>query len=96
MRGGDLVGRIRLMREDFRGFRIGDFPHETFLGAMGEYHYRPHQWYGGKWYNPIPGLARVWMVTELEGRKFMEYSADHVSPELMMLVTGDEDWTDYQ
>lgn len=87
---------MRLLHEDFRGFRIGDFPHETFLGAMGEYHYRPHQWYGGRWYNPIPGLARVWMVTELDGRKFMEYSADHVSPDLMMLVTGDEDWTDYQ
>lgn len=85
-----------LFYEDFRGFRIGDFPYETYLGAMGEYHYRPPQWYAGRWYNPIPGISRTWLVTECDGQKLMEYSADQASRELRMLVTGDEDWTDYE
>jgi len=90
------VGKICLLDEDFRGFKIGDFPYETYLGAMGEYHYRPPQWYAGRWYNPIPGISRTWLVTELDSKKFMEYSADQQSREFRMLVTGDDDWTNYE
>lgn len=96
------MGKITLFNEDFKSFRIGDFPFEPFLGAMGEYHYRPKQWYGGKWYDPTPlsgsGGFKTWMITEHDGRKSIEYSAMTIKDEtwIVMLATGEQDWTDYE
>lgn len=96
------MAMITLFREDFKSYRVGDFPYETFLGAMGEYHYRPKEWYGGQWYDPTPlpgtGGIKSWMIMEQDGKKYIEYSArlmDNVRW-LLILATGDDMWTDYR
>lgn len=95
------MGKMVLFQEYFQSFKIGDFPYEPFLGAMGEYHYRPKSWYGGQWYDPTPimggGGAKTWHILEQDGLKFIEYSTA-VQPNigsLIMLATGEADWTDY-
>ncbi len=92
---------VVLFQEDFQSFKIGDFPYEPFLGAMGEYHYRPKSWYGGQWYDPTPimgtGGVKTWHIMEQDGLKFIEYSFA-VKPDLdslIILATGEPDWTDY-
>ncbi|MGE5604841.1 MAG: hypothetical protein ACM3YE_04025 [Bacteroidota bacterium] len=95
------MSNIVLFQEDFQSFKIGDFPYEPFLGAMGEYHYRPKSWYGGQWYDPTPimgaGGIKTWHIIEQDGLKCIEYSFT-VKPDLdslIILTTGDSDWTDY-
>ena len=46
------MGNKVLFQDNFQSYKCGDFPYEPFLGAMGEYHYRPNQWFGGGWYDP--------------------------------------------
>ncbi|HYH05400.1 MAG TPA: hypothetical protein VEC37_20080 [Bacillota bacterium] len=90
-----------LFQEDFQSFPVGDFPYEPFLGAMGEYHYRPNYWYGGQWFDPTPimgsGGVKTWMVLEQDGRKYLEYSTavKEDLDSLIMLATGAPDWNDY-
>ena len=95
------MGKMVLFQEDFQSFKSGDFPYEPFLGAMGEYHYRPKYWYGGQWYDPTPimgtGGVKTWMILEQDGQKFIEYSTEVKSnwDELIILATGELDWNDY-
>lgn len=90
-----------LFEENFSSFKIGDFPYEPFLGAMGEYHYRPNYWYGGQWFDPTPimgsGGVKTWMVMEQNGVKWIEYSTAVKTglDALAILATGDRDWMDY-
>ena len=65
---------VLVLDEDFRNFRIGDFPYETLHGAMGAYHYRPAEWYCGRWYDPIPGPGKEksWMIVEDDHQKYIE------------------------
>ncbi|NLY75150.1 MAG: hypothetical protein GX075_07575 [Firmicutes bacterium] len=95
------MSEIVLFQDDFQSFKIGDFPYEPFLGAMGEYHYRPKYWYGGQWYDPTPimgtGGVKTWHIIEQDGLKCIEYSFA-VKPDLdslAILAAGDSDWTDY-
>ena len=91
-----------LFSDDFRSYRLGDFPFEPFLGAMGEYHYRPKYWYGGQWYDPTPqsgsGGLMFWMIADTEeGGKCIEYAGNALHTEekrQMLLAAGDDDWSD--
>lgn len=95
---------MQVLFEDFQGFKIGDFPYEPFLGAMGEYHYRPEACFGGRWFDPTPimgsGAVKTWMVVESHGRKCLEYSyVTGVRPkvdDMVMLTTGEMLWDDYK
>ncbi|NLG85225.1 MAG: hypothetical protein GX493_11605 [Firmicutes bacterium] len=95
------MGKITLFKEDFQSFKLGDFPYEPFLGAMGEYNYRPKYWYGGQWYDPTPrpgsGGVKTWMIVEENGEKFIEYSSavKEGLDNLSILTTGFQDWSDY-
>ena len=91
--------------DDFRSFRQGDFPFEPFLGAMGEYHYRPKYWYGGQWYEPTPqsggGGIMFWMITDIEDEgvaaKCVEYAGNALQTDekwQMLLAAGELDWSD--
>jgi rhamnogalacturonan endolyase len=95
------MGKIVLFHDDFQSYKLRDFPFEPFLGAMGEYHYRPKCWYGGQWYDPTPiagsGGYKTWMIVEAEGRKYLEYSTAVKKElnELNILAAGAADWSDY-
>ncbi len=95
------MGTKVLFHEDFQSFKLGDFPYEPFLGAMGEYHYRPKYWYGGQWYDPTPiagsGGVKTWMIVEEDGAKYIEYSTAVKTgfDNVIILATGDQDWSDY-
>lgn len=84
--------------EDFKGFRIADFPFEPLHGAMGEYHFRPPETYAGAWYDPIPTMrSKTWIITQVGDDKCMEYAAEPLTGDdsLCLLVAGAQDWTDY-
>lgn len=93
-----------LFSDNFKSYKQGDFPFEPFLGAMGEYHYRPKYWYGGQWYDPTPqagsGAIMFWMITDIgEGEKCIEYAGRSIQTDetwQMLLVTGEYDWSDYE
>jgi hypothetical protein len=93
-----------LFSDDFKSYRLGDFPYEPFLGAMGEYHYRPKYWYGGQWYDPTPqagsGGIMFWMIADTEdGGKCIEYAGRALQTEekwIMLLAAGEDDWSDYE
>lgn len=92
-----------VFQDDFKSYNLGPWPYETLLGAMGEYHYRPKEWYGGQWYDPTPqpgsGNLMFWMITDLEdGGKCVEYSGNKSHDDeywQMLLAAGELDWTDY-
>lgn len=94
------MSKITLVNEDFKSFNVGDFPYEPLLGAMGEYHYRPNLWYGGRWYDPTPvmgtGGIKMWIISQYGDKKFIEYSTAVKSnmDDMLILATGDPDWTD--
>lgn len=96
------MARMVLFHEDFTSFKVGDYPYEPFLGAMGEYHYRPNYWYGGQWFDPTPimgsGGVKTWMIMEQDGKKFIEYSTAVKKglDALIMLATGEPEWNDYK
>ena len=92
---------ILLQKEDFSDFRIGDFPYDPEHSAMGEYHYYPPKGYQGNWYCPITDSdmrGPMWMIVQRDGKKAMESQVIHRQrPSAWnMLVTGSEDWEDYQ
>lgn len=93
--------KLVLLNEDFSSFKLGDYPYEPFLGAMGEYHYRPNYWYGGQWFDPTPimgsGGVKTWMIVEDNGRKFIEYSTavKEGLENLIMLASGESHWGNY-
>lgn len=96
-----------LIKEDFSSFKVGDFPFEPLLGAMGEYHYRPYPGDCGIWYDPTPvmgtGGYKMWIISqtfpldEKAQKKCLEYSAivkEHLKDKLI-LATGEDYWTNY-
>lgn len=95
------MSNMVLFQDDFSSYKVGDFPYEPFLGAMGEYHYRPNPWYGGQWYDPTPimgsGGVKTWMILEQDGMKWIEYSTGVKTgmDALIILAAGEADWTDY-
>lgn len=92
---------IVLQKEDFSDFNIGDFPYDLEHSAMGEYHYYPPQGYQGNWYCPITDSnmrGPMWMIVQRDGKKAIESQVMHRQrPSVWnMIVTGDEEWQDYQ
>lgn len=89
-----------LMQEQFRSFPVGPFPYDPKHSALGEYHYYPSQGYRGGWYDPVVWhgwLGPTWIVTEDEGRKYMEMTRPQaaIQSHWPLLVSGDERWPDY-
>lgn len=89
-----------VFQDDFRKFAIGPFPYDPKHSALGEYHYIPPEGHYGQWYDPIVYYGfrgPSWIVTEDNGRKFMEQTRveaqlNHIWP---LLVAGDTRWKDY-
>ncbi|WAM36425.1 hypothetical protein [Caldicellulosiruptor acetigenus] len=93
---------VLVRNETFKDFPIGNFPFDPHHSAMGEYHCYIPEGYRGNWYDPVVyhgwnGSGPTWIVTEEDGKKFMEQTRvlavlKNLWP---MLVTGDEFWQDY-
>lgn len=94
---------IPLCYDDFRHFKIGEFPYDKNHSAMGEYNYVVNEGYHGDWVDMVcnhtyNGSGASWIVTEDEGRHFMEQmrvinNKPHKTHPLLM--TGSDKWTDY-
>ena len=66
-----------LLDEDFSDFPIGEFPYDKNHSAMGEYHFIHYPGYYGKWYDPVcnhtyNGQGASWIISEYNGKHFME------------------------
>ena len=90
-----------LVKEDFMGFDIGEFPYDPGHSAMGEYHYYPVKGDCGIWYDPVCNYeyrGPSWIVTEAEGKHYMEQmrvETDRPHTMYPMLETGKIQWKDY-
>lgn len=90
-----------LVKEDFGGFAIGEFPYDPEHSAMGEYHFYPVKGDRGIWYDPVCNYeyrGPSWIITEAEGKHYMEQmrvDTDHPHTMYPMLETGETDWKDY-
>ena len=93
-----------LAREDFSDFSIGEFPYDREHTATGEYHLIREEGYHGRWTDPVCnftwlGLGPSWLITESEGRHYMEsMRLEKGRPHRMFptLITGDMAWCDYE
>lgn len=93
---------VLVRNETFKDFPIGNFPFDPNHSAMGEYHCYIPEGYRGRWYDPVVyhgwnGSGPTWIVTEEDGKKFMEQTRVLAALKNLwpMLVTGDEFWQDY-
>ncbi|MEC5398403.1 hypothetical protein [Uliginosibacterium sp. H1] len=92
---------IQIFSDSFSQFSIGPFPYDPKHSAIGEYHYWPVQGFKGAWHDPIVyygWLGPSWIVTEDEGRKFMEQTRPQVAitDHWPLMVAGDTSWRDYR
>lgn len=92
-----------LLMEDFRDFPIGEFPYDKDASAMGEYQYIVESGYRGKWLDQVcnytyRGSGPSWIITEKDGRHFMEsmrIEKGHPHRMFPTLQTGNGAWRDY-
>ena len=73
----DRTNETVLFRDDFKEFPIGEFPYDRDHSATGEYHYVTEAGFHGAWYDPVcnytwNGSGPSWIITEWQGRHFME------------------------
>ena len=66
-----------LFADDFKGFRIGEFPYDRDHSAAGEYHYVVEEGPHGAWTDQVcnyryNGHGPSWIITEDHGKHFME------------------------
>ena len=66
-----------IINEDFKDFKLDEFPYDTGHTAIGEYHYFMPEGYTGNFYDPISlhqwrSMGGSWMVTEAFGKHYME------------------------
>lgn len=95
---------VVLSHEDFQDFPIGEFPYDRDHSAAGEYHYVTEEGYRGKWIDPVcnytyNGTGPTWIITENEGRHYMEsMRVEKGRPHRMFptLETGKRQWRDYE
>lgn len=95
---------VVLSHEDFQDFPIGEFPYDRDHSAAGEYHYVTEEGYRGKWIDPVcnytyNGTGPTWIITENEGRHYMEsMRVEKERPHRMFptLETGKRQWRDYE
>ncbi len=95
--------RVTLFQEDFKHFKIGEFPYDKNHSAMGEYNYIVNEGYHGGWVDMVcnhtyNGSGASWIITEDEGAHFMEQTRlidnrPHKTHPLLM--TGCDTWNDY-
>lgn len=96
----EAENRVFLAKEDFRDFKIGEFPYDREHSAMGEYHFYPPTGYVGNWYCPITDhgwRGPLWLITKVGKRHVMEATKLRRNDQFNrnVLVTGDGDWSDY-
>lgn len=92
-----------LFQDDFKDFAIGEFPYDPDHSAMGEYHCVTEEGYAGAWKDQVcnytyNGHGPSWMITEEDGRHYMESCRiEKNNPHRMFptLQTGSLLWRDY-
>ena len=95
---------VVLSNEDFQDFPIGEFPYDKDHAAMGEYQYVVAKGYHGNWVDMVcnssyNGTGPTWLITERDGRHFMEsMRIEKNRPHRMFptLETGKHQWKDYE
>ena len=95
---------VVLSNEDFQDFPIGEFPYDRDHTAMGEYQYVVANGYHGNWVDMVcnssyNGTGPTWLITERDGRHFMEsMRIEKNRPHRMFptLETGKHQWKDYE
>ena len=95
---------VVLSNEDFQDFPIGEFPYDKDHTAMGEYQYVVANGYHGNWVDMVcnssyNGTGPTWLITERDGRHFMEsMRIEKNRPHRMFptLETGKHQWKDYE
>lgn len=92
-------GAADLFRDDFSRYPAGwlSSPVGSLNAAIQEYHYLPHRGVPlGPWANAINHLD-AWVVSEEEGKPYLEQHSVNTMPELMnpTFITGDPEWSDY-
>ncbi len=65
------------IKEDFQDLELNEFPYDRQHSALGEYHHFIHKGKYGNWYDPISlhqwrSLDGSWLVTERNGKRFLE------------------------
>ncbi len=94
---------IILFEDDFKKFELGEFPYDRDHSATGEYHYVVEEGYRGAWIDQVcnytyNGSGPTWIITEDEGRHFMEQQRiEKNKPHRIFptLQTGNLHWKDY-
>ena len=94
---------LRLFYDDFKHFKIGEFPYDKNHSAMGEYNYIVNEGYHGGWVDMVcnhtyNGSGASWIITEDEGRHYMEQMRlvdNRPHKTHPMLMTGSDKWCDY-
>ncbi len=92
-----------LFSDDFRAFPIGEFPYDPDHTATGEYHYVVEKGDHGAWVDQVcnynwRGHGPTWLITEKEGRHFIECQRiEKNNPHRMFptLQTGRLSWRNY-
>ena len=92
-----------LFADDFKGFRIGEFPYDRDHSAAGEYHYVVEEGPHGAWTDQVcnyryNGHGPSWIITEDHGKHFMEQCRiEKGLPHRIFptLQTGTVLWRDY-
>ena len=94
---------IKLFEDDFKGFKIGEFPYDPNHSAMGEYNYIVNEDNHGAWTDMVcnhtyNGSGASWIITEDCGKHFMEQmrvvdNRPHKTNPLLM--AGSDKWHDY-
>lgn len=95
---------VVLSSEDFKDFPIGEFPYDKDHTAMGEYQYVVEDGYHGNWVDMVcnytyNGTGPTWLITERDGRHFMEsMRIEKNRPHRMFptLETGKHQWKNYE
>lgn len=94
---------ITLFEDHFKEFSIGEFPYDKDHSATGEYHYVVEEGYHGAWVDQVcnytyNGTGPSWIITEAEGRYFMEQmriQKDKPHRIFPTLQTGNLYWKEY-
>lgn len=68
---------MKLIKEDFKKFKLTELPYDKGHTALGEYHYYYPEGYFGDWYDPIclhqwRTLDGSWLITSDGNKRFLE------------------------
>lgn len=73
-----------VVNEKFNDFPLKEFPYDINHSAVGEYHHYMNEGYTGNFYDPINNhqwrsMGGTWLVTEVDGTRYMEQNRGHYS-----------------